>query len=371
MLHAHAGMLSSAFDAENFAFWGRRLSGQKEQKPRWKRCVAAVDGAMGEALGRDYVKRAFDGGAKGKTSAMVAEIEAAMKDDVNGVSWMSPPTQAKALEKLAEVTNKIGYPDKWRDYSKLRVSRADAAGNLSRAAALENARDLAKIGKPADRTEWHMSPPTVNAYYDPSNNNINFPAGILQPPFYDPTADDAANYGAIGAVEGHELTHGFDDQGHQYDGKGNLDNWWTDADQAAFASRAQGLVDQYSKFIVAKDPGGDPAKDVHVNGRLTLGEVTADNGGIRLAYAAFQKSRAGKPSQKLDGFTPEQRFFLGFGQIWCVNQTEQSARLQAFDPHPPSKFRVDGTLSNMAEFRQAFSCREGDAMVNPTPARVW
>jgi len=371
VIHGRATMLSSAFDNENFAFYGTRLSGQKEQKPRWKRCVRVADGVMGEALGRDYVKQAFNGDAKDATLKMVGEIEEAMKDDISGVAWMSPQTQQKALDKLAEVTNKIGYPDKWRDYSKLKITRDDALGNLDRSAALETKRDLAKIGKPADRKEWGMTPPTVNAYYDPSNNNINFPAGVLQPPFYDPKADDAKNYGAIGAVEGHELTHGFDDQGHQYDGKGNLNNWWTDQDQAAFEARSKGLVDQYSKFIISKDPGGDAKKDLHVNGALTLGENTADNGGIRLAYAAYMKEQAGKPSQVLDGYTPAQRFFLGFGQIWCENQTDQAQRLEVFDPHPPSRFRVDGTLSNMAEFKQAFSCQPNDAMVNPTPARVW
>ncbi|MFI5360723.1 MAG: M13 family metallopeptidase [Elusimicrobiota bacterium] len=371
VIHGRATSLTSALDQENFSFWSRRLAGQKEQKPRWKRCTAVVDGVMGEALGRDYVDQAFGGEAKTATLGMVGEIESAMQDDIKGVNWMSPRTQQKALDKLAQVTNKIGYPDKWRDYSKLEISRGDELGNLDRSAVLETKRDLAKIGKPADRKEWGMTPPTVNAYYDPSNNNINFPAGILQQPFYDAKADDAANYGAIGAVEGHELTHGFDDQGHQYDGKGNLNNWWTADDQAAFEARSKGLVDQYSKFVIAKDPGGDPKKDVHVNGALTLGENTADNGGVRLAYAAYQKSREGKPSRVIDGFTPQQRFFLGFGQIWCENQTEQSARLQAFDPHPPSKFRVDASLSNMAEFKQAFSCSPGDAMVNPAPARVW
>jgi endothelin-converting enzyme/putative endopeptidase len=371
VIHDRATTLTSAFDAENFAFWNRRLAGQKEQKPRWERCAGVVDGVLGEALGRDYVKQAFGGDAKNATLAMVGEIESAMKDDISGVTWMDPKTQQKALDKLAQVTNKIGYPDKWRDYSNLEISRTDELGNLDRSAAVETKRDLAKIGKPADRKEWGMTPPTVNAYYDPSNNNINFPAGILQPPFYDAKADDAVNYGAIGAVEGHELTHGFDDEGHQYDGKGNLNNWWTSDDQAAFEARSKGLIDQYSKFVIAKDPGGDPKKDVHVNGALTLGENTADNGGIRLAYAAFKKEQAGGSSKIMDGYTPEQRFFLGFGQIWCENQTEQSARLQAFDPHPPSEFRVDATLSNMAEFKQAFSCRPGDAMVNPNPARVW
>ncbi|MBI3552551.1 MAG: M13 family metallopeptidase [Elusimicrobia bacterium] len=371
VIHGRATMLSSAFDKESFSFWGQRLSGQKQQKPRWKRCVGQADAVMGEALGRDYVKQAFDGKAKDATLAMVAEIEAAMQDDIKGVTWMSPQTQQKALDKLAEVTNKIGYPDKWRDYSKLNISRTDALGNIDRSASLETKRDMAKIGKKADRKEWGMTPPTVNAYYDPSNNNINFPAGILQPPYYDPNSDDAVNFGAIGAVEGHELTHGFDDQGHQYDGKGNLKNWWTPADQAAFEARSKGLVDQYSKFVVAKDPGGDPKKDVHVNGELTLGENTADNGGIRLAYAAYLKTQAGKPRQTLDGFSPEQRFFLGFAQGWCENQTEQSARLQAFDPHPISRFRVLGTLANMPEFAQAFSCKASDPMVNPTPARVW
>jgi predicted metalloendopeptidase len=371
VLHGRAGMLSKAFGDENFAFWGRRLSGQKEQKPRWKKCVGAADGIMGDALGRDYVEKAFPGSAKDDTLKMVGEIESAMKDDIQGVAWMSPQTQAKALQKLAEVTNKIGYPDKWRDYSDLKISRTDALGNADRSAAIEVKRDLAKIGKPADRKEWGMTPPTVNAYYDPSNNNINFPAGILQSPYYDPKADPAVNYGSIGAIEGHELTHGFDDEGHQYDGKGNLKNWWTPQDQAAFETRSKGLIDQYDEFVIAKDPGGDPKKDVHVNGALTLGENTADNGGIRLAYAAYKKSQAGKPPQVMDGYTPDQRFFLGFAQSWCENQTEQSARLQAFDPHPISKFRVLGTLANMPEFAQAFSCKAGDPMVNPNPARVW
>ncbi len=371
VIHSKAPMLSKPFVDENFSFFAKRLAGQKQQRPRWKRCVGLVDGTMGEALGRDYVARAFDAHAKAATLKMVGEIESAMKADIQGVAWMSPQTQKKALAKLALVANKIGYPDKWRDYSKLRIARGDVQGNLDRAAEFDSARDLAKIGKKANRQEWDMTPPTVNAYYDPSNNDINFPAGILQPPFYTQGADSAANFGAIGAVVGHELTHGFDDQGRLYDGQGNLDDWWTAKDQKAFEARAQALANEYSSFVVAKDPK-DPKKDVRVNGELTLGENTADNGGVRLAYAAFLKQQAKHPSGMLDGYTPAQRFFLGFGQIWCENQTPQAAKLQVLtDPHSPPRFRVDGTLSNMSAFAQAFSCKSGDAMVSKSPVRVW
>jgi endothelin-converting enzyme/putative endopeptidase len=365
LIHSQASVLPTKFAEENFAFYGKYLTGAKEQRPRWKRCVSAVDGDLGEALGKAYVERTFGAEGKQRTLDMIHRIEAAMDQDLKTLTWMTPETKKKAIEKLHAVTNKIGYPDKWRDYSALNIVRGDAIGNSLRSNEFEVNRQLQKIGKPVDRGEWLMTPPTVNAYYDPQMNNINFPAGILQPPFFDKQANDAFNYGAIGAVMGHELTHGFDDEGRQFDAKGNLDDWWTPADAKAFDQREQCLVNEYSAF----DLGGG----LHMNGKLTLGENTADNGGIRLAWMAMMSDLAGRTLPKLAGYSEGQQFFLSFGQMWCTNQTEEAARLAAqTDAHAIDRFRVNGTVSNMPEFQKAFGCKAGMPMVRDGKAcRVW
>ena len=365
LIHSQAAILPTRFTDENFAFYGKYLTGAKEQKPRWKRCVRATDGDLGEALGKAYVDLTFGSEGKQRTLDMVGHIEAAMAQDLNQLSWMTPATKKRALDKLHAITNKIGYPDKWRDYSALKIVRGDALGNSLRANEFEVNRQLQKIGKPVDRLEWAMTPPTVNAYYDPQMNNINFPAGILQPPFFDKKASDAVNYGAIGAVIGHELTHGFDDEGRQFDPKGNLNDWWTATDAKAFDQREQCFVNEYSSFELK---GG-----VHMNGKLTLGENTADNGGLRLAWIALMNDLAGKTLPKLGGFDENQQFFLGWGQIWCQNNTPEVERLQAqTNPHAIDRFRVNGTVSNMPEFQKAFGCKEGLPMVRAGNAcRTW
>ena len=362
-VHSQAPLLPAAFVAENFRFYRTVLTGTKEMRPRWKRCIQLEDGELGEALGQEYVNRTFGQEGKQRTLEMVHYIEQALAQDLRKIDWMSPQTRQKAIEKLHAITNKIGYPEKWKDYSPVIVSRDDAAGNSRRATEFEFHRDLNKIGKPVDRLEWQMTPPTVNAYYDPQMNNINFPAGILQPPFFMREGDDAVNFGAIGAVIGHELTHGFDDQGRQFDAHGNLADWWTEADAKAFDQRSQCFVNEYGAFKVG---------DVNLNGKLTLGENTADNGGARLAYMALLEKLAAKPVGKIDGFTPQQRFFLGFAQIWCENARPEQERLQATtDPHSLPQYRVNGTVSNMPEFSGAFSCREGQPMVREKAGRVW
>ncbi|HVR10814.1 MAG TPA: M13 family metallopeptidase [Thermoanaerobaculia bacterium] len=364
VLHAAAPWLPRAFAAESFDFFDKTLGGAQRPRPRWDRCVEETDGALGQALGRQYVAAWFDPDAKRRTQALVAEIEKAMARDIDGLTWMGRETKQRAEEKLAAVANKVGYPDTWRDYGSLAVVRGDLVGNIERAEAFELARRLAKIGKPVDRRDWIMTPPTVNAYYRAELNDINFPAGILQPPFYDPKRDDAANYGAIGAAIGHELTHGFDDRGSQFDGHGNLVDWWTPADQAEFKQRTACVADEYSAFPAA---GG-----LTLNGRLTLGENTADNGGLRLAYMAFEASQDGKTRQSIDGLTPEQRFFVGFAQVWCVNTTPEAERRHVLtNPHSPGRYRVDGTVVNMPEFQQAFSCKAGTPMAPEKRCRVW
>jgi putative endopeptidase len=360
--------LPKKFDDAHFDFYGKILSGQQVQQPRWKRCVSATDAALGEALGQVYTAKAFPPSSKQATVQMVRDIEAAMDGDIDTLEWMSPETKAKAKDKLHEVANKIGYPDKWRDYSKLKVVRGDALGNAERAMEFESHRQLNKIGKPVDRGEFGMSPPTVNAYYNPSMNDINFPAGILQPPMYDPRSSDAVNYGHMGAVVGHELTHGFDDEGRQFDGAGNLKDWWTDSDAKQFTEKADCEVKEYSDFTV---PGG-----VHVNGKLTLGENTADNGGLRLAYMALLADAKRKDihlDQKAqDGYTPVQQFFLAFGQNWCGSLRPQRERLQVqTDPHSPEQFRVNGVVRNMPEFGEAFGCKKGQPMEPENACRVW
>jgi putative endopeptidase len=362
-VHSQAPLLPSQFVAENFRFYRTVLTGTKEMRPRWKRCIQMEDAELGEALGQEYVNRTFGEEGKQRTLDMVHYIEQAMGQDLQKIDWMSPQTRQKALEKLHAITNKIGYPEKWKDYSSVLISRDDAIGNSQRATVFEVHRDLNKIGKPVDRLEWQMTPPTVNAYYDPQMNNINFPAGILQPPFFMRGGDDAVNFGAIGAVIGHELTHAFDDQGRQFDAKGNLADWWTEADGKAFDQRSKCFVDEYGSF---------KAGDVNLNGKLTLGENTADNGGARIAYMALMDKIAGKPAEKLDGFTPQQRFFLGFAQVWCENARPEQERLQATtDPHSLPQYRVNGTVSNMPEFSSAFACKEGQPMVREKACRVW
>jgi putative endopeptidase len=364
VVHSEAPLLPTAFVDENFNFYGKTLTGAKQQRPRWKRCVDFTDNQLGEALGRKFVERTFGGDAKQRTLKMVDAIEKALGRDIEQLTWMTPATKQQALVKLHAVTNKIGYPDKWRDYSSVEIKRDDAVGNGVRADGFEFQRELNKIGKPVDRQEWGMTPPTVNAYYDPLMNNINFPAGILQPPFYDNQADDAVNYGAIGMVIGHELTHGFDDQGRQFDAKGNLRDWWTPADAQAFEERSACFVNEYSNF--------SPVPGLKLNGKLTLGENTADNGGVRIALLALLSTPGAEGAQKIDGFTPEQRFFLSFGQIWCENQRDELLRLRVqTDPHSPGKFRVNGVVQNMPEFEKAFSCNAGEPMVSPNACHVW
>ena len=364
LLHSETPLLPAAFVAENFNFYGKTLTGAKEMRPRWKRCVDFTDNQLGEAVGQRYVERTFGAAGKQRTLQMVDAIEKAMRADIEQLSWMTPGTREQALVKLKAITNKIGYPDKWRDYSSLKILPGDAIGNGFRADAFEFQRQLDKIGKPVDRIEWDMTPPTVNAYYNPLMNNINFPAGILQPPFYDNRMDDAVNFGGIGMVIGHELTHGFDDEGRQFDAQGNMRDWWTPKDASAFEERAACIAKQYSAFEAA--PG------LHVNGDLTLGENTADNGGLRIALAALMDSLAAKPQAKIDGFTPEQRYFLSFGQVWCVNMREEAERLQVTtDPHAPARFRVNGVVQNMPEFQKAFSCQPGQPMVSRNACQVW
>lgn len=366
LLHGSVNALPQPFVEEDFQFFGKTLNGQQELAPRWKRCVRATDRALGEALGQKFVGVAFGGPAKAKALQLVGEIEQSMKQDIASATWMSDATRQQAYAKLAAVTNKIGYPEKWRDYSSVVIKPDDYLGNEERANAFEVRWNLNKIGQPVDKGEWRMTPPTVNAYYSPPENNINFPAGILQPPFYNPKAGEAVNLGAIGVVVGHELTHGFDDQGRKYDGSGNLRDWWTAEDAKNFEERARCVADEYDQF--------SPVDGVHLKGKLTLGENAADNGGIHLAYMALMRDLADKtmPDAKLDGFTPQQQFFIGYGQVWCENATDANVRVRALtDPHSPGQFRVIGVIRNMKEFEQAFGCKEGDPMVAEKQCRVW
>lgn len=366
LINTAAQGLSSKFVDEDFNFKGKILQGAKENLPRWKRCVAATDRALGEALGEVYVKKAFPPAAKARALEMVRNLEAALKSDITTLSWMGEATRKQAIVKLEAFLNKIGYPDKWRDYSTLRIDRSSFVNNRIRVGQFNERRDLAKIGKPVDRMEWGMSPPTVNAYYNPQINEIVFPAGILQPPYFDAEADDAFNYGGMGSVIGHEMTHGFDDQGRQFDSTGNLANWWSEADLKAFKERAKCVIDQFSSFEVEKG--------LNQNGNLVVGESIADLGGLVVAYAAYQKALEGKPRVDIGGFTPEQRFFLGYARGWANNIRPEFARLLVnIDPHPLAKFRVNGPLSNMPQFAAAFQCKGGDAMVRPENERcvIW
>ena len=373
LLETYRAELPKRIDDEGFYFYGTQLEGQPQQRPRWKRCSSAVDGALGEALGQVYVQQYFPAESKAKTLQMVHDIEAAMDKDIDTLPWMGPETKVKAREKLHAVTDKIGYPDHWRDYSKLIISPTDALGDAERAIAFENDRELNKIGKPVDKLEWGMTPPTVNAYYEPSMNNINFPAGILQPAFYDPNAGLAVNYGHIGAVIGHELTHGFDDEGRKFDGAGNLTDWWSAADTKNFEAKAGCLVNEYGNFTAVQ--GDKPADDVHVNGKLTLGENTADNGGLVLAYMAYlarAKESGIDIHKKVDGYTGPQQFYIAFAQDWCENSRPDAIRNQVLtDPHSPDHFRANGAIVNQPGFAAAFGCKVGSPMVPAQSCRVW
>jgi putative endopeptidase len=365
LVHSAAPDLSSAFVNENFDFYGKTLTGAKELRPRWKRCIQFEDGEMGEAIGKLYVAATFGPKSKQRTRAMVRHLEAALGRDIQSLDWMTPTTKKRALLKLHAIMNHIGYPTKWRDYSTLAIKPDDFFGNMERGEAFEFHRDVHKIGRPLNRHEWGMSPPTVNAYYTPLLNAIFFPAGILQPPFFDNRLDDAFNFGGIGAVIGHELTHGFDDQGSQFDAEGNLRNWWTPEDEKNFKAREECIVREYAAF--------EPLPGVHLNGRLTLGENTADNGGLRIAYMALLAALAGRHPAPQYGLTNDQQFFVGWARVWCGNRTEQYARLTAtVDPHSPGRFRVNGVLGNMSEFQKAFHCGGGTPMVRDGEAcHVW
>ena len=359
-----APLLPKKFVDENFEFYGKTLTGVTQNRARWKRCVDYVDGQLGEALGKKYVEKNFSPESKKRVLTMVDAIEKEMQKDIQGLDWMTPATKQRAIQKLDAVKNKIGYPDKWRDYSSVKIVRGDALGNAMRASQFNVHYELDKIGTRTDPSEWGMTPSTVNAYYSPTQNNINFPAGILQPPFFDAKLDDAVNFGSIGAVIGHELTHGFDDQGRKFDPQGNRADWWTDADAKEFDKRAECFVEQYGAYTAVGD--------VKLNGKLTLGENTADNGGVRLAFMALMDMLDGKTQENVDGFTPQQRFFLGYAQIWCQNVRPEEARLRAAtDPHSPGEYRVNGVVSNSPQFREVFGCKVGQPMVRVDPCRVW
>ena len=361
---ANAPYLSSKFVKQNFDFYSHTLRGVEQIPPRWKRCVRLTDGQLGEALGQEFVNRAFSQETKQSTLKMTKLIEQAMEADIKQLTWMGPETKKQALEKLHAVVNKIGYPDKWRDYSSVDIKRDDFVGNVHRATIFESKRQLAKIGKPLDRGEWGMTPPTVNAYYNPQMNDINFPAGVLQPPLYDPKMDDAPNYGNTGGTIGHELTHGFDDQGRQFDAKGNLRDWWTKEDGAQFEKRAQCIVDQYAQYTIVDD--------IKINSKLTEGEDVADLGGLILAYMAWQVDTQGKQLENRDGFAPDQRFFIGYAQWACENDRPENLRANAItNEHSPGKYRVNGLMVNIPEFQQAFSCKAGQPMVSANRCRVW
>ncbi|MEN3368690.1 MAG: putative endopeptidase [Verrucomicrobiota bacterium] len=364
LVRGTAPMLSSDFVNESFRFYEATLRGTKQIKPRWKRVVTKADEELGEALGKLYVAEKFPPEAKARALEMVNNLREALADRIKTLEWMDEPTKQEALKKLAAFTVKIGYPDKWRDYSALKIDRNSYAQNVLRGDMFEVDRQFKKIGKPVDRTEWGMSPPTVNAYYNPNMNEIVFPAGIMQPPFFDPKADDAVNYGGMGAVIGHEMTHGFDDQGRQFDAVGNLRDWWSKASADAYDARRKVVVSQYAAY--------EPLPGMHINGELTQGENIADIGGVKLAYMALQKANAKKgPQPKIDGFTPEQRFFLGFAQIWRNNQRDEDLKLRLnTDPHSPGRFRTIGPLSNFVEFQKAFEIPDGSAMIRPADQRV-
>ncbi len=360
----HAEYLSDDFSREQFEFYQKYLRGAQEQQPRWKRCVQFVDHQLGEALGQAYVRQVFSPELKASTLKIVEEIEKAMELRINQLDWMSPATKQQALVKLHGIRNKIGYPDKWRDYSQVEITADNFAGNVRNAIVFEARRQLNKIGKPVDHGEWDITPPTVDAYYNPQMNDINFPAGVLQPPLYDAKMDDAPNYGDTGGTIGHELTHAFDDEGSQFDAKGNLKNWWTEDDQKKFEERTKCVDDQYSQYIAVDD--------IHVNGKLTLGENVADLGGEILAYLAWKDANKDRQLEPKDGLTPEQRFFVGFAQWDCANDRPEMLReLAITNPHSPAKYRINGVVVNMPQFQEAFSCKAGQPMVNAKVCKVW
>jgi putative endopeptidase len=363
-VHSAAPFLSSAFVNEDFDFFSKTLRGVPQLRPRWKRCVGLVDRQLGEALGQEFVSRTFTPEMKQKTLTMTSQIEQAMATDIEQLTWMGPETKQNALIKLHTVVNKIGYPDKWRDYSSVVISHDDFSGNVERAAVFESRRRLNKIGKPVDRTEWSMTPPTVNAYYSSRMNDINFPAGVLQPPLYDPKMDDAPNYGNTGGTIGHELTHGFDDQGRKFDAQGNLKDWWTAQDNQNFEARAQCVVDQYAQYVVVDE--------IKINSKLTEGEDIADLGGLILAWMAWKDQTKNTHLEDRDGLTPEQRFFVGNAQWACENNRPENLRMNAItDPHSPGKYRVNGLVVNLPEFEKAFACKPGQPMVKENRCRIW
>jgi predicted metalloendopeptidase len=363
LISAYANFLSKPFVDERFAFYGTTLSGVKEMQPRWKRAVGTVETAMGESLGKLYVEKHFPAERKARMEVLVKNLLAAYKQSIDTLDWMSPETKKEAQAKLAKITTKIGYPNKWKDYSGLAVLRDDLVGNVMRSRVLESNRELNKLGKPIDREEWGMTPQTINAYYNPEMNEIVFPASILQPPFFDANADDAVNYGAIGGAIGHEISHGFDDQGSQYDGDGNLRNWWTPADNKNFAAKTKMLVAQYGAY--------SPLPGYNVNGELTLGENIGDNSGVAIAYKAYKISLKGKKAPVIDGLTGDQRFFMGFGQVWRMKMREAQQIVQVkTDPHSPGKFRANGTMMNQPAFYEAFNVKPGDKMYLAPKDRV-
>lgn len=363
-VHARAPYLSNKFVSEDFDFYRKTLRGVTEMPPRWKQCVRYVDRDLGEALGQEFVRRTFTADTKQRTVDMTRGIETAMENEIKALDWMTDATKERALEKLHSIANKVGYPDRWRDYSSVDVKPADFYGNATRATVFESNRELAKIGKPVDRGEWGMTPPTVNAYYNPQMNDINFPAGVLQPPLFDPKLDDAPNYGNTGSTIGHELTHGFDDEGRQFDANGNLKDWWTPEDAKAFEERVQCVRDQYAQYPIVDD--------IKINSKLTSGEDVADLGGTLLAYIAWQDAIRNQKLEPMDGFTPDQRFFIGFAQWACENQRPENLRANAItNPHSPGQYRINGIVSNLPEFKRAFKCGDKAPMVREKACKIW
>jgi putative endopeptidase len=364
LLMSAAPYLAHPLEQADFDFYSTTLRGVPAMPPRWKKCTRGVDGDLGEALGQEFVKRTFSADTKAKTQQMTEQVEAAMQHEIENLDWMSPATKQEALRKLKVIRNKIGYPDQWRDYTALEIKRDDYIGNVTRSYRFEDARQWHKLGKPVDRNEWGMTPPTVNAYFNSQMNDINFPAGVLQPPLYDTKLDDAPNYGNTGATIGHELTHAFDDEGRQFDDKGNLRDWWTAADAKGFEDRINCVRDQYAQYVVVDD--------IHINSKLTSGEDVADLGGTLLAYIAWKKQTAGQQLESVDGFTPDQRFFVGMAQWACENQRPEVLRVRAItDPHSPGYARINGVVSNLPEFQKAFSCKAGQPMVHAPTCKVW
>jgi endothelin-converting enzyme/putative endopeptidase len=364
LLTAAATYLAHPFEQANFDFYSKTLRGVPSMPPRWKTCTRGVDRSLGEALGQEFVRRTFSADTKAKTQLMTEQIETAMQHEIENLPWMSDATKAEALRKLHAIRNKIGYPEKWRDYSVLEVKPDDYIGNAMRSYRFENARRWNKLGKPVDRDEWGMTPPTVNAYFNPQMNDINFPAGVLQPPLYDTKEDDAPNYGNTGATIGHELTHAFDDEGRQFDAKGNLRDWWTPEDAKGFEDRINCVRDQYAGYLIVDD--------IHINSKLTSGEDVADIGGTLLAYIAWKKQTETQRLAPVDGFTPDQRFFVGMAQWACENERPENLRVSAItNPHSPGFARINGVVSNMPEFQQAFSCKASQPMVHTPTCRVW